>query len=674
MARRRGNAGEPVEASPSEAEGPTGPAAPTDIQTASDALSEGTTVTAFCAATSERILSACAGIFSTTRIAVTEASQAAAPFLSFAQKSKIAGLATDFATQQMAPTIAPEPQQAAPAIIEVAAPKEALTRADVEAIVSHRLAIAIDDVLKRLGLSPDAGIAHQVERQVEAQIAAQEHRLLDYVKGHLTSSLEMLESTLDERVAHYLDGAVGDEADKEEAQAEVDAAIEEVREALLKNIDEVRTVDTGFNLTDLDIAEIAGISDRVSSGSLRAVPADDLSVAVDDGYDDVVAAGDGEEAADDDDDDGVAAASDEAPAVESADLEMEAEAETQFDDDEGRQVESETDLSDLEQEDASGGAPVQAAAAPERDEAVDGASTEKVSTAAPQTPDGDGPVEEIDLELEPLEELSVADAAAGVGGIEVDVADDDLELVTSELVESSQEDADEDALADALDFDIEDDDDGPAVETLGEGPDDLQTAPQSAGREPEAAIDDLAVEAEEWGPEEQAAIERYLQRAAEMRSRKQLSAAMELYNKVLDLDPVNYEAHIGRGVLHLEGKDFKQAIESFSEAEKIDPSRPASALGLAEVHFHRRQFNKAIRHYTQCLKLDDGLAQAYCNRGLSYYYQKNYKKAFLDLMRAYDIDAELPNIKKYLKLVRSKVKSEKSRPGAPVPGPEPEDV
>ena len=36
----------------------------------------------------------------------------------------------------------------------------------------------------------------------------------------------------------------------------------------------------------------------------------------------------------------------------------------------------------------------------------------------------------------------------------------------------------------------------------------------------------------------------------------------------------------------------------------------------------------------------------------------SYAVAFLDLMRAYDLDSELPNIKKYLKLVRNKVKSE----------------
>jgi tetratricopeptide (TPR) repeat protein len=207
--------------------------------------------------------------------------------------------------------------------------------------------------------------------------------------------------------------------------------------------------------------------------------------------------------------------------------------------------------------------------------------------------------------------------------------------------------------------DFDDDDDNPALQTLGSGPDDidsLSVAEVSADYEIEA-IEDEPLEGDDEDVTRN--IEHYLKRAAEMRARKQSAAAMELYSKVIDLDGDNYEARVGRGVVHLEAKDYKRSVEEFTRADRIDPSKPSGSLGIAEVHFHRKQFSKAIKHYTRCLKIDDKLAQAYCNRGLSYYYQKNYKKAFLDLMKAYELDSELPNIKKYLKLVRNKVKSDK---------------
>ena len=616
-------------------------------------------------AASERILAASAGIFSTSRIAVAEATLATAPFLSFAQKSRIAALATDFEMRQMSTPALQEiaPAAGAPAVVEVSA-GEGLTREDVEAIVSHRIEIAVQDALKRLGLGPDVSLSRQIERQVETQLAAGESRLLDYVRGHLTSALEMVESTLDERIADFFDGAAGEIAEEEadqEAKAEVDAAVEEVREALLKNIDEVRTVDVGFNLDDLDIAGIAGISDRVSSERIGAIGDDAVAVAMGDGEE--VELGDGEEIEVGGDDDyeideieveGDEIEGDEIEAVEVEAVEVEAvevEVEVEADADE--------DSSGDETEDGAGAAVTLEGTAPTEDQPTDTMeATDEVDAELLELDDA-ASIDEIDLE--PVEEISIIESAESEA-VEVEV-EDDLVLETGELVEVGDEsDEYDDALADALEIEIEDDDEeeNAAILTLGEGPEDLQVAPLSDDFE-------VTVEGEEFEPEDKDAIERYLQRAAEMRGRKQFPAAMELYSKVLDLDPANYEAFIGRGVLYLESKDYKRAVEAFTEAEKIDPSRPASALGLAEVHFHRKQFNKAIRHYTQCLKLDDGLAQAYCNRGLSYYYQKNYKKAFLDLMRAYDLDADLPNIKKYLKLVRSKVKSEKSRPGSTSP-------
>ena len=657
----------PPEPVPTPAEDVTAPMAeaPTEDVTepVAEALSEGDEPMLdfdFDPAASERILNASAGIFSTSRIAVAEATLATAPFLSFAQKSKVAALATDFEMLQVtAPQLpeaaAPSP---APAVVEVAA-VEGLSREDVEAIVSHRIEIAVQDALKKLGLGPDVSLSHQIERQVDTQLAVGESRLLDYVKGHLTNALEMMESTLDERIADFLDGAAGDDAEEvaeQEAKAEVDAAVEEVREALLKNIDEVRTVDTGFNLDDMDIAAIAGISDRVSADSMPAIGDDDLSVAMGDG--EVIEVGGDDEAIEvgGDEDFEIEAEADELE-VEADELEVAAEEVEVEAEEVEAPVDDEAELANLD------GTPDAAVTiegtAPSEDQVTE--SVEATEEAEPELLELDDAPQVDEIDLESVEEISIIESAE-IEEVEVDV-EDDLVLETGELVEIGDED--EEALADALEIELEDDDedddlDNAALQTLGEGPEDIQVAPLGDDF-------DVTIEGEEFEPEDKDAIERYLQRAAEMRGRKQFPAAMELYNKVLDLDPANYEAFIGRGVLHLEGKDYKRAVEAFGEAEKIDPSRPASALGLAEVHFHRKQFNKAIRHYTQCLKLDDGLAQAYCNRGLSYYYQKNYKKAFLDLMRAYDIDADLPNIKKYLKLVRSKVKSEKSRPGTKVP-------
>lgn len=157
-------------------------------------------------------------------------------------------------------------------------------------------------------------------------------------------------------------------------------------------------------------------------------------------------------------------------------------------------------------------------------------------------------------------------------------------------------------------------------------------------------------------PMDEAAINRYLELASTLRGRQKHGAALELYNKVIEIDGNNFEAHIGLGAVYLQEPDYDKAAEEFGMAVESDSTSPAGFLGMGEVLFLKKEYPGAIKQYSQCLELDDELAQAYCNRGLSFYYQKNHKKAFLDLQKAYKLDPEIPNIKKYLQMVMKKLK------------------
>ncbi len=629
---------------------------------------------------SDRMLESLAGIHAKTQTAIQEAALAAAPFLTFAQKSRIGAIATDFETRRLqasAPTVI-STQQAAPA---TAPAGDSITREEIERIVSHRIEIAVQDALKSLGVSPDATIPHQVERVVETQLASQEHRLLDYVKRHLTDSLEMLETTLEERIADYLEAAEfgGSDRETEEARAEVEAKVEEAREALLQNIDEVREVSVGFDIANF-ASQIVEINETSTDGH-DAISDEMLEMGGDD--EEIELGGDDEEielGGDDEEDEIELSGEIELGGEDEVEPETEPEPEPETEpepepvkakaDDDAETAAVEVAMSDDDDDDDDDDLEIEASEDSLVEISLEASAIEEIADQIIDLDDEEAVVAEIDGDAvdldDQIEEISV------IKPVEDDDEASEIELDTMELVELGDDDA---QLKAGLELDLgPEEDDGDAVDeeeigliTLGGGPEYLQAFTVDDDVDVEIS-DEVAkpAKAAEFsdpgagdGDDLAGAIERYLQRAAEMRNRRQAAAAMELYSKVLDLDPDNYEAHIGRGVLNLEAKDYKRAVEEFTRAEKIDPSRPASALGLAEVHFHRKQFNKAIRHYTQCLKLDDKLAQAYCNRGLSYYYQKNYKKAFLDLMRAYDIDPDLPNIKKYLKLVRNKVKSEK---------------
>ena len=628
---------------------------------------------------SDRIVRACASMGSAAQIAIGELQTHAAPFLSFSQKATIAALGTNFEALGFA---VPAPVRAA----DHKMVEGGLSREQIEEIVASTVDTAVNRALLRIGATADDPIRDQVERQVDSQVASQEHRLLEYVKKHLTDSLKLLEESLDDRLGGYFEDHEDQreaELEQQRAREEVDKQVEEAKDNLLQSIDEVRSVDLGF-----DISEFAtGLSEVVGADQSIEVEVGELELGEDEDAIEMEADEDIEIEADEDveieADEDVEIEADEDIEIEVAPLEVEADTaeqdETDFlgsiDVEDAILVESEEedDSESIEIEIVDEGPSIELGEADPELETVD--RSEGNDTSEPITLDldvsGTEDVVEIELELElggdedveiqltddyetttladpegdeSIEEISVIrEGMEDEQGIDVEVS---LEVDEGDLIELELGDNDDD----------DDDDENPSLMTLGSGPDDIESI-SVAEVPPQHG---LVIEEEEANPNEDAGhIERYLQRAAEMRARKQSAAAMELYSKVLDLDADNYEARVGRGVLHLEAKDYKRSVDEFTRAEKIDSSRPAGALGLAEVHFHRKQFSKAVRHYTRCLKLDDNLAQAYCNRGLSYYYQKNYKKAFLDLKKAYDLDSELPKIKKYLKLVANKVKTDK---------------
>ena len=378
------------------------------------------------AAASERVLAACASIASLTSTAVEQATDSAAPFLSFAQRSRIRAMGMSFETGPTGIVVrAPAPSRPSPV---VTSGDGGITREEIDAIVAHRVEIALTEALQRIGVAPDSTIQAQIDGRIGGQISEQENRILDYVRTQLTDSLRVFEERLDERLG---------ELEAARREDEVEEQLEQAREDLLKNIDEVRTVDvsadqfafaagivevagaTGANPTvDDEVVEVGdgeveveGMAEDDDLGELEADDADELLAAVD-------AADDVEEYAGE-----VVALEEyagEVEALEEVEAEpMEVEAESM--EVEAEPVEVEAEPMEVEAE------PMEVEAEPVEIEAVEQVEEELV---------------ELDLDASGALELSADDevAADDADEVEVEVAADDADEVE---VEVAADDADE---------------------------------------------------------------------------------------------------------------------------------------------------------------------------------------------------------------------------------------
>lgn len=130
----------------------------------------------------------------------------------------------------------------------------------------------------------------------------------------------------------------------------------------------------------------------------------------------------------------------------------------------------------------------------------------------------------------------------------------------------------------------------------------------------------------------------------------------DLYSDVIDVEPDNVEAHVGRGRLYLDLGDYTRAMSDFMVAEDLAPYSPEPQIAIGDLYFARKDYRKAIEYFDAALEMSPDHAMAFCRRGISHYYRKNYAGSLEDLERAQGLDPEIPNIATYITMARKKAR------------------
>jgi predicted Zn finger-like uncharacterized protein len=97
-----------------------------------------------------------------------------------------------------------------------------------------------------------------------------------------------------------------------------------------------------------------------------------------------------------------------------------------------------------------------------------------------------------------------------------------------------------------------------------------------------------------------------LAQATKLRDRGDAARALELYGRVVELDPANVDALTGRGLCYLDLESYPPAEASFQAALGIDPDAPDALLGLAETYRWQGKTADAIRYYEKYLARHPG--------------------------------------------------------------------
>lgn len=91
--------------------------------------------------------------------------------------------------------------------------------------------------------------------------------------------------------------------------------------------------------------------------------------------------------------------------------------------------------------------------------------------------------------------------------------------------------------------------------------------------------------------------------------------AREDFRRAIELDPENFDSHMGLSDLAIRTKDFTVAEEHLDKAEDIDPKEPTVYLNRGVLEKTREKNSKALVALDMAISLDSEYAEAYHLRG-----------------------------------------------------------
>lgn len=101
--------------------------------------------------------------------------------------------------------------------------------------------------------------------------------------------------------------------------------------------------------------------------------------------------------------------------------------------------------------------------------------------------------------------------------------------------------------------------------------------------------------------------------------------SLEDYNKLIKLEPNNYNHYFGKFYLMSENKDEAGALEVLVKAEAITPNSKEDEYNIAKLHFYKGDFETAISELSE--SYSNGFMEAYYYIGEIYRLKKDYGKA-----------------------------------------------
>ncbi len=121
---------------------------------------------------------------------------------------------------------------------------------------------------------------------------------------------------------------------------------------------------------------------------------------------------------------------------------------------------------------------------------------------------------------------------------------------------------------------------------------------------------------------------------------KNYPAALQDFNKAVELDAKNEKALHNRGLVKYALKDYNGAIQDHTQAIALNPAYSNAYNDRGMIYYRQDNFAAALKDYNKAIETDPQYFLAYKNRATVEYAQKSYDAADKDYAKCIELKAD----------------------------------
>jgi len=141
---------------------------------------------------------------------------------------------------------------------------------------------------------------------------------------------------------------------------------------------------------------------------------------------------------------------------------------------------------------------------------------------------------------------------------------------------------------------------------------------------------------------------------------KKNNKAIEIYKKLVKLEPENHEIRAFLGYLYYENEELDKAEENLNEALDISSGEPFVLFLLGNVYARRGKISEAVDCYDLAIFLDFDMYTAHIDFARKYEHMGRHKKALKEYKAALEIDSRDEGLLEKINYIEKKCKATKS--------------